>query len=101
MSATALATSVFLIRKVQQYGKRGQLGVMAGCMDKPALAIAAAAHWALTREGVQYADLDGHLDLIDDPSSRAVILKNGLLYTTRRMGLGFDLDPDQTQGKRC
>ena len=66
----------------------GKLPVMLGCNDESRISIAAAVHLACALAGVQYADLDGAFDILDDVASGGFTVQDGFLVPGEMPGLG-------------
>jgi o-succinylbenzoate synthase len=67
------------------------LGIMVGCMIETRVAITAGTHLVLAEDGIQYADLDGHLDLREDVVTGGVITRLGRNRIPGSPGLGLDV----------
>jgi len=64
------------------------LVMMVSCLIEPALLTAAGLSMALSSPGVGYADLDGYIDLDNDPTMPGFQMKDGWLVATDVPGLG-------------
>ena len=62
--------------------------LMWGCMDESIISISAALHAAFASPATRYLDLDGSLDLARDVVSGGFELKDGMMRTLDRPGLG-------------
>lgn len=68
------------------------MGIMVGCMIETRVGITAGMHLALAEEGIQHADLDGHLDLREDVVTGGVTTRLGKDRIANAPGLGLDVN---------
>jgi L-alanine-DL-glutamate epimerase-like enolase superfamily enzyme len=75
-------------RQVDAIARAAQMATMVGCINEPALLIAAGLGLALSSPNVQYGDLDGHFDLVNDPTRPGFAFEDGWLVSRDVPGLG-------------
>jgi len=75
-------------RQVDAIARAARMATMIGCINEPALSIAAGLALALSSPNVRYGDLDGHLDLLNDPTEPGFFFEEGWLVARDVPGLG-------------
>jgi L-alanine-DL-glutamate epimerase-like enolase superfamily enzyme len=79
-------------QQIDSISRAAGVVTMISCFIEPALPISAGLHLALSSPSVGYADLDGHLDILNDPSQPGFRLENGWLIASDVPGLGCNVD---------
>lgn len=79
-------------RQIDTIARAGHLSTMVGCLNEPALVIAAGMAFALSSPNVRYGDLDGHFDLENDPTIPGFQFADGWLIASETPGLGCRVD---------
>ena len=75
-------------RQIDSIARAARLATMVGCVHEPALLISAGLALALSSPNVHYCDLDGHFDLVGDPSLPQFDLTEGWFTAPDLPGLG-------------
>ena len=79
-------------RQVDSIARAAGMATMVGCINEPALLIAAGLGFALGSPNVRYGDLDGHFDLVGDPTYPGFTFQDGWLVASDVPGLGCTVD---------
>jgi L-alanine-DL-glutamate epimerase-like enolase superfamily enzyme len=91
MKSGGLAAAGRVCDVALQHGAR----VMIGCMDELPISIAGAAHLALSHPAVAYADLDGHVGMVQGVATGGLEIRGGRVSVTATPGLGVRVDERQ------
>jgi L-alanine-DL-glutamate epimerase-like enolase superfamily enzyme len=84
----ATCGGIHCARQMDAIARAAHLATMIGCVNEPALLIAAGLAFALSSSAVRYGDLDGHFDLAEDPTQERFTLEDGWLIASDVPGLG-------------
>jgi L-Ala-D/L-Glu epimerase len=78
--------------QIDAIARAAKMTTMVSCFIEPALLIAAGLSLALSSPNVHYGDLDGYLDLENDPSVAGFKLEDGWLVAADVPGLGYTVN---------
>jgi L-alanine-DL-glutamate epimerase-like enolase superfamily enzyme len=81
-------------RQIDAIARAAKMATMVGCVIEPALLIAAGLSFALSSPNVRYGDLDGSLDLVNDPTVPGFAQEDGWLIASDVPGLGCTVNLD-------
>lgn len=79
-------------RQVEAIARAAQISLMVSCVIEPALLIAAGLSFALSSPNVKFGDLDGNLELVNDPTIPGFQVNEGWLIASERPGLGCNVE---------
>ena len=79
-------------RQIDTIARVAQMNTMVSCVNQPALLTAAGLSFALSSRNVEYGDLDGHFDLVGDPTLAGFRVEEGWLIATDVPGLGCTVE---------
>jgi L-alanine-DL-glutamate epimerase-like enolase superfamily enzyme len=88
MKSGGLCAAARLCEIALEHGAR----VMIGCMDELPISVAGAAHLALSHPAVAYADLDGHIGMVQQVATGGLEIRGGRVSVTAAPGLGVAVD---------
>jgi L-alanine-DL-glutamate epimerase-like enolase superfamily enzyme len=79
-------------RQVDSVARAARMATMVSCVNEPALLTAAGLSFALSSPNIRYGDLDGHLDVVGDPTVAGFRLEEGWLVASDAPGLGCTVE---------